>query len=375
VVRDIFVKRQEEVAQVAHEWQARFAKWRAAHPDLSARWDVQMSREVPAGLADRLPKFEAGKEVATRNASEQVLQVLSAQLPGLVGGSADLHPSTKTLIKKETAVSRGSYSGRNFHFGVREHTMGGTCNGISLHGGFIPYCGTFLIFSDYMRPSVRLASIMRQHVIYVYTHDSVFLGEDGPTHEPIEHLASLRAMPHLTVIRPADATEVPVAWMAAIERKAGPTALILTRQNLPVFDRSQLAPAEGLLSGGYILRDAPNPEMILIASGSEVCVALGAAKLLEQEGRRIRLVNLGSWELFEEQSQAYRDSVLPPSVPLRLAIEAAASFGWERYVGAQGAIHGIDDFGHSAPWKVIAQKLGFTPEAIAAQARKMFEKS
>ena len=369
VVRDVFTRRQEEVAQMAAEWKKRFAKWQRAHPDLAARWDMQMSRRVPDGLMSRLPKFEAGKEVATRNASGEVLQVLSSELPGLVGGSADLHPSTKTLIKEEQSLAPGSYAGRNLHFGVREHAMGGVCNGISLHGGFIPYCGTFFIFSDYMRPSVRLASMMRQHVIYVYTHDSVFLGEDGPTHEPVEHLASLRAIPHLTVIRPADASEVPVAWMAAIERKAGPTALVLTRQNVPVLDRSTLGSPGMLLRGGYILRDVADPEMILIATGSEVFVALGAADLLEQEGRRIRVVNLPSWELFDEQGREYRDSVLPPSVPLRLAVEAGATFGWERYVGDQGQVHGIDDFGHSAPWKVIAQKLGFTAEAIAAKAR------
>ena len=370
-VRDVFAKRQDDVAQEAAGWRKRFAKWQQSHPGLAARWDMQMSRQVPDGLMARLPKFEAGKEVATRNASGDVLQVLSAELPGLVGGSADLHPSTKTLIKNEQQLARGSYGGRNLHFGVREHAMGGMCNGMSLHEGFIPYCGTFLIFSDYMRPSVRLASIMRQHVIYVFTHDSVFLGEDGPTHEPVEHLASLRAIPHLTVIRPADASEVPAAWMAAIERKTGPTALILTRQNIPVLDRSELAPAEMLFRGGYILRDAPDPEMILLATGSEVFVALAAAKLLEQEGRRIRVVNLPSWELFEEQSREYRESVLPASVPLRLAVEAGASFGWERWVGDKGQVHGINTFGHSAPWKVIAQKLGFTPEAIAAKARKM----
>jgi transketolase len=209
----------------------------------------------------------------------------------------------------------------------------------------------------------------------VYTHDSVFLGEDGPTHEPVEHLASLRAIPHLTVIRPADASEVPVAWMAAIERKAGPTALVLTRQNVPVLDRSTLGSPGMLLRGGYILRDVADPEMILIATGSEVFVALGAADLLEQEGRRIRVVNLPSWELFDEQGREYRDSVLPPSVPLRLAVEAGATFGWERYVGDQGQVHGFDNFGHSAPWKVIAQKLGFTAEAIAAKARAILART
>ncbi len=371
VVRDIFARRRTEMDGMARAWREHFAAWQRAHPDLAARWEAQMSRTIPSGLADRLPRFQPGKEVATRSASAEVIQVLSAELPGLVGGAADLAPSTRTLISKSTDIARGRYQGRNLRFGVREHAMGGMVNGISLHGGFIPYGATFLIFSDYMRPSIRLAAIMRQPVIYVFTHDSVFLGEDGPTHEPIEHLAALRAIPHLTVIRPADAAETAVAWMAAVERKDGPTALILTRQNLPVLDRAELAPAELLLRGGYILRDAADPELILIASGSEVYVALGAARLLEQEGRRVRVVNLASRELFEEQPKDYRKSVLPPSLPRRLAVEAAASFGWERYLGDQGEMHGIDEFGHSAPWKVIADKLGFTAEAIAAQARRM----
>jgi transketolase len=369
VVREHLAKRRKELEAQAEAWQTRFAQWRRAHPDLAARWDDCMSLAVPVGIADRLPKFEAGKSVATRNASGDILQVLSAEIPALAGGSADLHPSTKTYIKKEKAVTKGDYAGRNLHFGVREHGMGGMLNGMALHGGFIPYGGTFLVFADYMRPSVRLAAISKLAVIYVWTHDTVFLGEDGPTHEPIEHFAALRAMPNLTLIRPADANETAVAWMMALERRDGPTGLLLTRQNIPVLDRSALAPAERLRKGGYTLLDADNPEIILIATGSEVFITLEAARLLAKEGRRARVVNLGCWEVFDEQPEAYRNEVLPPSVTCRLAVEAGCSFGWERYVGAQGAIFGIDRYGFSAPWKVVAEKLGYTAEGVAERAR------
>jgi transketolase len=371
VVREHLAKRRKELDAQADAWQTRFAQWRRAHPDLAALWDARMSRAVPAGIAERLPKFEAGKSVATRNASGDVLQVLSVEIPALAGGSADLHPSTKTYIKKEKAVTKGDYAGRNLHFGVREHAMAGILNGMALHGGFIPYGGTFLVFADYMRPSVRLAAISKLPVIYVWTHDTVFLGEDGPTHEPIEHFAALRAMPNLTLIRPADANETAVAWMMALERRDGPTGLLLTRQNIPVLDRSDLAPAEMLRKGGYTLLDAPDPEIILMATGSEVFIALEAARLLAKEGRRARVVNLGCWEVFEEQPEAYRNEVLPPSVTCRLAVEAGCSFGWERYVGAQGAIFGIDRYGFSAPWKVIAEKLGYTAEGVAERARRL----
>ena len=373
VVYGLFGRRGREGDAMAAAWRERFASWRQAHPELAARWDAQMGREIPEGLADRLPRFEAGKEVATRNASGEVLQVLSAELPGLVGGSADLAPSTKTMIKGEAAASKGAYGGRNLHFGVREHAMGGVLNGLSLHGGFIPYGGTFLVFADYMRPSIRLAAVMRQPVIYVFTHDSVFVGEDGPTHEPVEQVASLRAIPQLTVIRPGDAAETAVAWRAALARRDGPTALILTRQNIPVLEREGRGPAEMLLRGGYVLYDAADPEMIIMASGSEVYVALGAARALEQEGRRVRVVNLASWELFEEQSEEYREQVLPRAVTRRLALEAGVSMGWERYVGDRGQVHGIERFGASAPWKVIARELGFTVEAATAKARAMLE--
>ena len=374
VVRGVFAQRRQQVDGMLTEWRQRFARWQQAHPELAARWEAQMARRLPQGLAERLPRFEPGKELATRNASGEVLQVLSAELPGLVGGSADLHPSTKTLIKNEKAVARQAYQGRNLHFGVREHAMGGILNGLALHGGFIPYGGTFFVFSDYMRPAVRLAALMGQQVIYVFTHDSVFVGEDGPTHQPVEQIAAMRAIPGLTVIRPADAAETAVAWLVALERTGGPTALLLSRHNVPVLDRSELAPAEMLRRGGYVLSDAPEPELILIASGSEVWVALGAARLLAEEKRRVRVVNLASWELFEEQPEDYRQSVLPPAVPLRLSVEAGVTLGWERYT-AHGTAHGIDRFGASAPWKRIAQEWGFTTEAVAAKARELLARS
>ena len=371
IVRETLAARRRELDAQAEEWKQRFATWQGAHPDLAKLWDARMSGALPDGLADRLPTFEAGKGVATRNASGEILQVLSAELPGLAGGSADLHPSTKTLIKKEDAVRKGAYGGRNLHFGVREHGMGGMLNGMALHGGFIPYGGTFLVFSDYMRPSVRLAALSGLQVIYVWSHDTVFLGEDGPTHEPVEHFAALRTMPNLTVIRPADAAETAVAWMMALENTQGPTALLLTRQSVPVFDRTNLPPADMLRKGGYVMLDADDPEIILIATGSEVSVTLDAARLLTDEGRRVRAVNLGCWEAFDQQPDAYREQVLPKSVTCRLAVEAACSFGWERYVGADGAVFGIDRYGFSAPWKVIAENLGYTPEGIADRARRL----
>ncbi len=370
VVRELFARRREELDEKAIAWRRGFEEWRGKHTKLADRWDAQMSGSLPAGIADRMPEFEVGKGIATRNASGEVLQTLSAEIPGLVGGSADLAPSTKTLIKDEGDLKKGRFGGRNLHFGVREHAMGGILNGLSLHGGFIPYGGTFLVFSDYMRPSIRLAAIMGLRIVYVFTHDSVFVGEDGPTHQPVEHVAALRAIPNLTVVRPADAVETAVAWLAAIARQSGPTALILTRQGVPVLDRTDSAPADMLRRGGYTLFDAADPDLILVASGSEVHVALEAARLLAEEGLRVRVVNLSSWELFEEQPESYRAEVLPASVP-RLAIEAGVTFGWARYVGDGGAVHGIDRFGASAPSKVIAEKFGLTAQAIADKARRL----
>jgi transketolase len=385
VVRELFAARRKELDREAEAWQQRFGRWRQAHPELAERWKRQVEGAIPEGLEKRLPQYESGKEggprssgsaaeVATRNASGDVLQVLSAELPGLVGGSADLAPSTKTLVKAERDCQHGCYTGRNLRFGVREHAMGAMMNGMSLHGGFIPYGGTFLVFADYMRPAIRLAAMMGRQVVYVFTHDSVFVGEDGPTHQPVEQAMSLRAIPGLVVIRPADAAETAVAWMVALERRENPTALLLTRQNVPVLDRGELAPAEMLRRGGYVLLEAADPEMILIATGSEVHVAVGAARLLAAEGRRVRVVNMASWELFDEQAEEYRRSVLPPEVGKRMSVEAGITMGWERYVGLQGLKQGIDHFGASAPWKVIAEKWGFTAEGVAERARGLLGK-
>jgi transketolase len=370
-VRELFRAAAGKGDRQAKQWQRQFEAWRAAHPDLAARWQAAMDRALPADLAAKLPSYEAGKEVATRNASGDALQVLSAEVPGLIGGSADLSPSTKTNIKNSPSIEKGAYTGKNLHFGVREHAMGGMLNGMSLYGGLRPYGGTFLIFSDYMRPSVRLAAVMKQPVIYVWTHDSIFLGEDGPTHQPIEHFMALRAIPNLVTIRPADASETGEAWLAALARTDGPTALWLTRQNIPVLDRAELAPATMLHKGGYVLLDAPDPELIIIATGSEVFISLAAARTLNGEGRRVRAVNLASWELFDAQPQEYRDRVLPPAITKRLSVEAGITLGWERYTGPHGRAKGIDHFGESGPWKMVAEKYGFTADAIAEIAREM----
>jgi transketolase len=310
--------------------------------------------------------------MATRQASGKVLNSISPSLPTLLGGSADLAPSTDTLIKGEGDFERGNYGVRNFHFGVREHGMGAIINGMAL-SGLIPYGATFFIFSDYLRPTLRLAALMKVHSIFVFTHDSIFLGEDGPTHQPIEHLPALRAIPNLSLIRPADANETVVAWQVAIEHRGGPVAMCLTRQSLPVIDRAKYGAAEGLAKGAYVLADAQRktPELILIASGSEVAPTLEAYEKLAGEGVAARLVSMPSWDLFEKQPQSYRDEILPPNVAARLAIEAAAPFGWERYVGTKGDVIGIERFGASAPYKVLAEKFGFTAANIVERAHKL----
>lgn len=374
-VRSLFDQRHKELKAQAGEWQERFSSWRKAYPEKAALWDAFMSRQLPADLKKRLPVFEVGKSLATRNASGEVLQALAPHLPNLIGGSADLAPSTKTFLKGFSSLGRDNFAGRNLHFGIREHAMGAILNGMSLHGGLIPYGGTFFIFSDYMRPSVRLAALMKQPVIYVYTHDSIFVGEDGPTHQPVEHLAALRAIPNLTVIRPAEATETAVAWMTTLECKQGPVALILTRQSLPVLDRNKLAPAEELRRGAYIISngESESPDILLLASGSEVHLALEAQKLLAAKGKTSRVISMPSWELFDSQPEEYRQQVLLPQVPLRLAIEAGCSQGWHRYLGDFGEVMSIDRFGASAPYKVLEEKFGFTAEQVAARALKMIE--
>ena len=330
------------------------------HADEAEEFRRVLSRRLPQGWENALPGFEAGETMATRAASGAVLNAIAAIIPELVGGSADLAPSTDTYLKGYSDVTSGQFSGRNFHFGVREHAMAAVLNGMTAHGGFRVYGGTFLIFSDYMRPSVRLAALEKLPVIFVYSHDSIGLGEDGPTHQPVEHLASLRAIPNLLLLRPADANETVAAWRIALERDDGPTALILTRQKLPV-----LKPGGAVEKGAYVMEDGSH--VVLIGTGSEVSVCLEARKLLREQGVMARVVSMPSWKLFREQSKEYRDQVLPPGIP-RLAVEAATTFGWREW--ADDAV-GIDHFGASAPGEVLFEKFGFTPENVAERARKL----
>ncbi len=358
------------------EWQARLDSYKQAFPDLATEWDRYVRGELPDGWQAKIPAFQPGdKPIATRSASEKVLQTIAPLLPTFLGGSADLAPSTKTYVKGLGDFSKGNYGAKNFHFGIREHGMVAILNGMAL-SGLNPYGATFLIFSDYCRPSIRLAALMGVHSILVFTHDSVFLGEDGPTHEPIEHLPALRAIHNLCLIRPADANETAVAWRVAIERRGGPVAMALTRQNLPIIDRGKYGSAEGLERGAYVLAGAQDgpPEIILIASGSEVSLALEAYEKLSAQGVRARVVSMPSWDLFEKQPQAYRDEVFPPEVTARLAIEAASPFGWERYVGPKGDVIGIKRYGASAPYKVIAEKFGFTAANAVERARALLGK-
>jgi transketolase len=327
---------------------------------------------LPDGWEQAVPEFEAGSKMATRASSGKVLGALAPTIGYLIGGSADLTPSNKTDVKGRADFQKDNYGGEYFRFGVREHGMASACNGIAIHGGLRPYCGTFLIFSDYMRPAVRLSALGSIPVVYVFTHDSIGLGEDGPTHQPIEHLMALRSIPNLVVLRPADANETAEAWKAAMRRKRGPVALALTRQNLPTLDRTRFAPAEGLHRGAYVLRDSDGtPDIILIGTGSELHFALEAAETLAGEGVAVRVVSMPSWELFEEQPEEYRQSVFPPSVTRRVAVEAGITQGWERYVGLQGRIVGIDRFGASAPYEVLYEKFGFTAAHVLETARAL----
>lgn len=354
-------------------WEEMFGRYERKYPELATQWKQAMAGELPEGWKDKLPVFGAGESLATRAASGKALNALAPLVPTLIGGSADLAPSNNTYLTGYGDFEPGSPGGRNLHFGVREHAMGGVLNGLAAHGGVFAYGGTFLIFSDYMRPAVRLAALSHFPATYVFTHDSIGLGEDGPTHQPIEHLASLRAMPNLVVIRPGDANETVMAWRVALERRDGPTALVLTRQNLPVLDRAELGPVDGLLRGGYVLKDAANgrPDVILLATGSEVEIALVAAGTLAGEGLAARVVALPSWQLFERQDAAYRESVLPADVTARVSIEAASTFGWDRYVGSTGIAIGIDHFGASAPAKVLYERFGITADNMVAAARRL----
>jgi len=357
------------------EWKEGFKAYEKAHPELALQWQQWMRGELPDGWDKGIPSFPTDpKGVATRVTSGTVLNAIAPIIPNLIGGSADLAPSNKTLIKGEEVFQAGQYAGRNFHFGVREHGMGSILNGMALHGGVIPYGGTFLIFSDYMRPPIRLAAMMGLKVIYVFTHDSIGLGEDGPTHQPVEQLAALRAIPNLTVLRPCDANETAEAWRFALEQKVGPVALALTRQGLPVLDRNAFAPADGLRRGAYVLSDADGDKaahMILMASGSEVHIAIEAADKLRVKNIPVRVVSVPSWELFDKQSEAYRNEVLPPEIKTRIAIEAGATQGWHRYLENKADVVGIDHFGASAPYKVLYEKFGITADRVVEKALRL----
>jgi transketolase len=373
-VRPLFAKGAERGAEANARWRQLRAEWERKNPEKAALWARALRRELPPGWKEKLPRFtSADKPIATRAASGKVINALAETLPELIGGSADLATSNNTAVAGKAPVTAEDLTGRNLWFGVREHCMGAALNGMALHGGIRPYGGTFLVFSDYMRPSIRLAALMGAPVIYVFTHDSIFLGEDGPTHQPIEHVPALRAIPNLRLIRPADANETAAAWALALERTDGPTALVLTRQNLPVFDET--APGKGPERGGYIIdrESGGEPEIILIATGSEVSLARDAAKLLREKGTRVRVVSMPSWDVFDAQPEEYRASVLPRSVKRRLAIEAASPFGWEHFVGEAGRTYGIRRFGASAPLKDVAKHFGYTPEKVAQAAEEMLK--
>jgi transketolase len=355
------------------EWRERWARYAAEHPDLAAEFDRWMSGALPEGWDKGLPALTAGGgALATRQASGLALQAIAAAVPNVVGGSADLGGSTGTTLKQGGTFGPTS-SGRQFHWGVREHGMGAILNGIAAHGGLRPFGSTFLVFSDYMKPAIRLSAIMRLPVIYIGTHDSIGLGEDGPTHQPIEHLAMLRAIPNLVVLRPADATETVEAWRVAMTRRDGPTMLVLSRQKLAVLERPPLGSAEGVSRGAYTLLDPAGgvPQAILIGTGSEVHVAVAAARLLQADRVKVRVVSMPSWELFAAQPEAYRHEVLPPTVRARLAIEAGSPFGWLRWVTDDGAILAMDGFGASAPAERLFQEFKFTPERAAAMVRQL----
>lgn len=371
-VRTFFLEARERGNELESRWNARYDEYQKTHPDMAKKWETMHNAPDPKLWQEALPRFKPDQgNLATRKASGQVLAAVAPYLPGLIGGSADLAPSNNTYLKGFGEFR--TEGGPNIHFGIREHAMGAVLNGLALSKALIPYGGTFLVFSDYMRPAMRLAALMALPVIYVFTHDSIGLGEDGPTHQPIEHLAGLRAVPGLAVIRPADAQETVEAWEVALERREGPTALILTRQSLPVIDRSRYASAQGLRRGGYVLAGSADekPAIILMGSGSEVQLLLGAYEALKKDHVSARVVSIPSWELFDAQPADYRRAVLPPDVSARLAVEAGASMGWERYTGTDGAIMGIDHFGASAPGNEVFRQFGFTVDGVIEKAKRL----
>ena len=358
-------------------WQKRFDAWSAAYPALAQVWQAGQAGKLPAAWNNILPHFApTDQPLATRKASGKAINALATAIPYLVGGSADLAPSNNTYMTGKGDFQPDDYSGRNIHFGVREHVMGAAMNGIALHGGLRVFGGTFLVFSDYMRPTIRLAAMMHLPVIYVFTHDSIGLGEDGPTHQPVEHLPALRAIPNLWVLRPADANETAIAWRLAMERQDGPVALILSRQSLPVLDVPLDVVEKGVARGAYVLLDtADHPELLLLATGSEVCLAVQASRRLAAEGIVVRVVSAPNLSVFAAQPQAYRDAVLPPQIAARLAIEAAVPLGWHRWVGDRGAVIGLDRYGASGPGPIVMAELGFNVENVMRRAKALLAKT
>jgi transketolase len=374
----LFAERRRELQNEYAEWVAMFDRYRAEYPEEARIWDQMMARVVPEDIVDKLlPAVSSNDEAATRDSGSKVMQEIVKYVPSFCGGAADLAPSTKTYLKDFGDIEKNHSDGRNLHYGVREHAMGAISTGISLNGGFIPFAATFLIFSDYMRPTLRLASMQQAQVIYVFTHDSVFLGEDGPTHEPIEHLVSIRAIPGMTLIRPADAAETAVAWAVALQNSGGPTALILTRQKVPQIQRQNSDSVKDSAKGAYVISDPSDGkiDVVVMATGSELQLAVGAAAALKEQGIGARVVSVPSIELLERQSCEYREEILLPQVANRVAIEAASPISWYRYVGPQGMVIGLDHFGASAPYKVIAKELGFTTEAVTDRILKYMGKT
>lgn len=364
-------------AKQQHEWDALFAQYQTMYPELAQELELIQKNELPKGWDSAIPAFEAGTKVSGRVASGKVLNAIASKIPFMIGGSADLSPSTLTDLKKEASFQKEGFGGRNIHYGIREHAMGAIANGLAV-SGLRTFCSTFLVFSDYTRSSIRLSALMNLPVTYIFTHDSIGVGEDGPTHQPIEHVASLRAIPNLEVIRPGDANEVAVMWRYIMESKNTPTALILSRQDLPVFDRSKYASAEGALKGAYILADSEGtPEVILIATGSEVEIAVNAYERLQQEGIKARVVSMPNWSLYERQSPEYWESVLPSAVRARIAIEAGSTFGWRRFVGlpSDGAVLGMRTFGASGKVSSLLEEFGLTADATVKAVKSLLHKS
>lgn len=373
-VKSHFRKAVEEGANLFNEWEQSLREFQNKKPEKAEAFQRAVDRVLPENLTDLLTEFEADdKGMATRAASGKVINAIAGDIPAMIGGSADLTGSNKTWINDSEVFNADNYAGRNIYYGVREHAMGAAMNGMALHGGVIPFGGTFLIFSDYCRPAIRIAALSHIPSIFVFTHDSIGLGEDGPTHQPIEHLSSLRAMPNVLVLRPADANEVSWAWKAALEHVDGPSLIVLSRQSIPTFDRNKCASSSGVMKGAYILSDSDRevPEAILMGTGSEVHLALEAQQKLASEGIDTRVVSMPSWELFEAQSPEYQNQVLPPEVKARISIEAAATIGWEKWVGAHGLALGVDRFGASAPYKEIFKHLGLTANRLVEEAKKL----